>query len=913
VSGRKAGAAARVYRALLCMYSRRFRRLYADDMARVFRRRLARARARAGLPGALRCWAATLKDVAANAPAERLSARRRHFVADRGKQDPAAAPQAKGDLMISRLLSDVRFALRTMARQPVTALAILLTLAIGSGATIAIFSVVDAALVHPLPYPGADRLAAVVQATDELGTMSFAPPFLRDLRERSRSFEALAGFSASGWIMTMTGAGEPRVVSAAYVSDGLLDLLGVRPAAGRDFTAAEHTPGGADAVLMSASLWAATFGAGTEPRGQVVQLGGVPYRVVGVLPADFDLPITDSVVSSNRESADVLLPFAGHWSADVRIVPIMNIVGRLADGATLAAAGSEIEALRPALAAEFPEAELAPRFAVLGLADLVTQQSRATVWMLFGAAGLLLLIACVNVANLMLARATRRRREIAVRAALGASRGRLAEQVLTEALVFAALGCGAGFLLAGWLLSTVPALGLRTLAPSARVAIDLRVAGFATLLALACAAAFGLLPLLYSWRVRPFRRMGSGARSGAPAHGTRRALVVAEVALAVVLLVGAGLLSSSFWRLSHVDPGFRATGLVSVPLAIADAGYDSAGARGSFMIDVVERLRGLPGITDVAAVNRLPLGGSNVLVGMEAEGQAPPEGAGDTVDRRVVTPGYFDVMGIPVLGGRDFTVADDAQSAFRAAIVNRSAAELFWPGAEAVGRRVRLALRGGPGPWMTIVGVAADIRHHGLDQPPRPEIYVPYQQASVETMVALLRTADAGEPPGSLLAAIKDTVWALDPDLPMDHVAAVEEVVADSVAEPRLRTAILATFAAVALALAAIGIGGVVSFSIIQRRRDIAVRMALGARGDQILRQTVREGFVLGLVGAALGLLAAAGLTRLLAGLLFEVGTHDPLTFAGVTLLLLAVVGAASWLPARHATRVDPIIALRAD
>jgi putative ABC transport system permease protein len=793
-------------------------------------------------------------------------------------------------------------------RRPGLAITLVLTLALGTGATTALFSVLDAGLLRPLPYPGADRLLLVGPAGEDGVVSAFAVPYLPDLRERVQGVEGLAGFSPS-WGLTLTGMDEPRRLVGAYVSDGVFELLGVRPLAGRTFNAAEHAPGGPRAVVVSLPFWERYFGTGATPAGQTLRLDGEAYEIVGVLPS-FPLPITSSVVSRDGDRAELWLPFSTNAFFDLRIVPVMNVIGRLPAGTGLDAVRAELDGVGRRLAADYPEGGAWTTVSAETLERVVTRDSRTAVLTLFGAAAFLLLIACANVANLLLARASARAHELAVRRSLGAGKRQIVEQLLTESLVIATLGSAAGLLVAWSLLGLVPDGWLAALPPSAQVRIDLRVAGFALALAVATTVAFGLVPAaLGAWS-----DAGSELRDRAGGSGRggklRKALVTLEVAMAVTLLVGAGLLGKSFWRLVNVDPGFRTEGLLSIPVPMSGERYAEAAQRRAFLDELVGELGALPGVTRVGAVNRLPLGGGNVLVGVEAEGVENAGGQLPTMDRRVATPDYFAVMGIEVAAGRPFAAEDADPGALPATVVNEAFARRFWPGTTGLGQRLRLALRSGPGPWLTVVGVVADVRHHGLDRPAEPEIYVPYAQSPVESMTVLLET---GGDPAALAPAARDAIWRLDPDLPLDGTGPLTDVVSGSVAEPRFRTLVLNGFAGLALLLAGIGIYGVLSYSVAQRRRDMGLRIALGATTGSVVRRVVGEGLRAAGLGVVLGLGGALLLGRVLSGFLFGVQATDPVTFLGVAALLLAVAATASWLPARRAAGVDPVRVLSGD
>jgi putative ABC transport system permease protein len=894
----------RLFAWLLCVYPRRFRDRYADDMVRMFRLRSTRAARERGAIAAAWTCARGLADLAASGLIERALQRRPSTSISTAA---ARAPGAKGDTMVSRIAQNLGYGWRTCRRQPGFAFVLIATLALGTGATITLFSIVDAALVRPLAYPDADRLVSLLQRDARSGLVPFAAPYLPDLRERTTSYSHVVGFSPT-WEMTLTGAGEPGRVPAAFVSDHLLAITGIGLARGRDFLPEEHKAGGAPAALVTRRFWDRIFGPDVPLNGQVVRLDDKPFAIVGIVADPARLPVTTSSVSADSATAQVWIPLVHNPFAQVRSVPVMNVMARLKPGITVAQAEAELQSVGRTLHRETGGGSQRADFAVIATADLISRDSRRIVLVLFGAALCLLLIACVNAANLLLARSSARQQELQVRAALGASRGRIVEQLLTESLLFAAAGSLGGLLLAWWLLSSVPALGIGNLPPTAEIGIDLRVASFAVLLTVMTTALFALAPAWLSSKGTARVTLREGSRTIGGSSRASRALVVVEAALALTLLIGAGLLSRSLWQLTNVPTGFQAEGVLGIPIALPESRYATAAARRIFFTEALGRLAGLPGVQRVAAVNRIPLGGSNVLVGMEIEGQPSPAGEQPAMDRRVSFSGYFDLMDIPIVRGRDFQSVDEAAKAERVAIVNEMAVRRYWGGGDALGRRMRLMLRSGPGPWLTIVGVVGNVRHHQLDRPPQPEVYVPYAQASVESMVVLLRT-EAN--PAARLPEVKAAIWALDRDLPFDGAGPLDDLLFDASAQHRFRALVLGAFATLALGLAAIGIYGVMSYSVTRRNRDIGVRVALGAQSRDIFRLILGEGLMLTAVGLAAGVAASLVLSRMLAGLLFGVTTTDPLTFAGATAVLLLVALVASYLPARRAARLDPLTALR--
>ncbi len=882
-------AAARLFALLLHLYPARFRRAYGAEMDLVFRRRVSRARAAGPVVHAGSLVRAYV-DLVIGAAAERFAT-------------PAAAPSK--DPMTTLFVRDLRMALRMLRRQPAFSATVILTLAVAIGTTTAIASLVDAAIVRPLPYPGADRLVSVVEESARFGRIPFAPPFLRDFREQTTAFDTVAAFTST-WEVAMTGAGEARAVPSAFVSDGLLEMFGARLASGRLLSEADHNAA-APVAVFSQALWNRTFGSGTSLDGQIVRIDDRPVTIVGIIAGEFRMPITSSVAVASHDPAEIWLPMSLNPLATLRTIPVANIVGRLKAGVTSDQARIEAEQLPARWSTAYREVSATARYTAVPLASLVSEPVRRPLLALLFAVLVLLLIACANVANLMLARSASQAGDLAVRAALGASRARLVQQMFADSLVLAGVGTALGLVLAWIAIGAVPSLALGDLPPSAVIRMDLRVVAIAGLAGLLVALTVAVVPAVQASRIVLYSKIRDGART-IGGRGVRSSLVLTEVALALVLLVSAGLLARSFMTLSNVDPGFRTGEILASGVPFPGARYPTAESRRAFLGRTLEAIDALPGVTAAAAVNRLPLGGGNVTVGVEIEGQPQPDGP-VSMDRRVVTPGYFDTLGIPLLSGRPFGTEDRADAVDRVVAINDAVARRFWPKGGALGQRLRLMLRGGPGPWLRVTGVVGDVRHHGLDKAAQPEVYVPYAQASVESMVFLARTS--GDP-ASLREPVRHLLQGLDPllpvrqDLPSDLLRA-------SVAEPRLRALLFNGFAVAALLLSALGIYGVVSQAVEQRTREIGVRVALGATRGSIMSLVMRGGLRMVVLGVAGGLAASALVSRALRGLLFGVSALDPLTLASVTTLLLVTAVCAILIPARRAMQLDPIDALRAE
>ncbi len=807
---------------------------------------------------------------------------------------------------------EARHALRQVARTPGFSATVVLTLAVGLGATSAVFAVIDGVMLRPLPYRDAGRLVTVwtynpantFSGSRGLGgervepLTAVSPALLRELQPHLRAIEGAAGLSPS-WSVSLTGNGNPEVVDAAYVTPSLPATLGLQPRLGRDFTSAEHAPGGGRVAIVSDALWRARF----ENRGTIadasIGVDGERHAIVGVMPAGATLPNT---------SAEVWLPFSlnpFHGRADI---PITFVVGRLAPGATRGDAERELQrasvVLRPQLKALRGE-----RLVLVPLGERMAAGSRRISLVLFAACALLTLIGCVNVSNLLLSRHAARGREIAMRAALGAGRGRLVRQFLIESAMLGVAGCAVGLVFAWLLVGYLRAWLGASLPVGVEISIDSGVVAFSLAASILASVLFGTAPAWHAARQDLAASLRATPRSVAGSDTRLRSVLIAcEVALALVLVTGAALLTRSLIALSAVNPGFRIENVATGGLAFPGARYPQAAQRSAFVRRLEERLASVPGVVSVGFVNRLPLGGAaNNIVPVEAEGFAPASGQPDLADRRVATPHYFSTIDVPLVRGRSFAVEDDADAP-PVAIVNTAMARAVWRGADPIGRRVRIRYAARNGPWLTVVGTVGDLRHAGLDTAPRPELYVPYAQAPVESMVATVR---ASGPPGPLVETLRRTIWSLDPELPVAEAATMTEVVARSIAEPRSRTMLLSAVALVALVLSAIGIASVVAYAASRMRRDLGIRLALGATRRDVRRLVARRVLVPVLAGGVVGCALSVLATRALQGFLFDTAPGDPLAWVFAIAAVASLAWLAAALPAWRASRTNPMTVLR--
>ena len=796
------------------------------------------------------------------------------------------------------LLQDVRYAARRLLKSPGFAVVAVGALTLGIGANTAIFSVVNSVLLRPLPYPEPEQLVQVWESRplQNMPRTEVAPHEFLAWAGQSQSFRQLAANDFTEY--NLTGRGEPERVTGALVTASYFPLFGVSPARGRVFLAEEDEPGKNNVVVLGHDLWRSRFGSDLSVVGQSVSLDGVPCTVVGVMPRGFSLP----------NGAGLARPIAFGAADRARAGShFLNVYGRLKEGVTVARAEGEMAAVAGRVEQDFGDANAGHRVVLVPLHEQVVGGARTALLVLLGAVGLVLLIACANVANLLLARAAGRRREVAVRSALGASRWRIVRQLLAESLLLSALSGAAGLLLAVWGVDLLVSLDPTGVQRAGEVTLDWRVLGFTLGLSLLTGLLFGLAPALQASKADFNETLKEGGRSaqGLGRSRLRGALVVSEVALTLVLLVGAGLLVKSFRQLLAVEPGFDPHGVLTMDVALPQAKYAERQQITSFYERLIEQAAAMPGVEAAGAVSVLPLAGNDNSNFVQIEGRPPqPPGQALRAGRRNVSADYFRALGIPVKRGRAFSASDSGEAP-PVVVINEAMARSFFAGEEPVGKRIRTGDRS---PWVEVVGVVGDVRHRGLDVDTRPEMFFPHLQTPSRQMTLAVRTA--GDPL-ALAGPLRERVRELDRDQPVGNVKTMEAWVGESVASRRFSVLLLGVFACVAAGLAALGLYGVVSYTVAQRTHEIGLRVALGASPRDVLRLVIRQGMTLTLVGTAVGLLAALALTRVMSGLLYGVGATDPATFVTVPLLLVAVALLACYLPARRATNVDPMVALR--
>ena len=816
-------------------------------------------------------------------------------------------PKDPKSLFLHTLIQDIRYGMRTLRKQPAFTCVVVLTLALGIGVNTAIFSVVNAVLLRPLPFPHSDQLVTVSMANPRLGVsnMPLSVADFLDWRAQNQVFQDVAAYT-DNWF-SLTGNREPQRLKGVWVTAGFFSTLGATPLLGRTFSAGEDAADHEPLVILSERTWQQSFGSDPQIVGKAITLNGRSRTIVGVMPHSFAFPPTDE----RSLPGDVDLWISHPLTPPTRRGPYyLRAFARLKPDASLQQAQSELNNIAIRIGQDNPLTNAETTFAVTSLKDSIVGDVGRTLFVLFGGVAFVLLIASLNVANLSLSRAASRGSEIAIRTALGAGRRRIMRQLLTESLLLAIVGAAGGVLLGWWGINLLRAIGSNNLPRLNEVSIDVHVLAFTAFLSLISALLFGLFPAWQASRtgLSQYLRKAPQAGNGGPSwRRTRKLLVIAEVAMSIVLLAGAGLMLNSFLRLKRVSPGFAPERILTIQISLPTVRYKQPAQINTFYEQLIDRVRSLPGVEAAGIGMSVPPNLLAISDTFTIEG-APAGKSEPSSPVVIVSSGYFEALGIPILAGRNFTETDRADKP-EVVIINESFARRYSPHESPVGKRMKT---GGPerpnNPWMEIVGVVGDVKYAGLDAASDPAYYEHYQQASWSDTYIVVHSSSE---PRSLATSVRQAVWSLDKDLPIASVNTMEDLLSDSVARPRFQTFVFLVLGTLAIVLAVTGIYGVISYVVSQRTREIGIRVALGAQRRTVLHLIIREGMGLALVGAVIGLIAALVLTRLMAGLLFEVEATDPLTFGLITMLLLLVSLAACWIPARRAAKVDPLVALR--
>ena len=808
------------------------------------------------------------------------------------------------------LLKDIRYAFRQLVKHPAFSLIAILALALGIGANTAIFSVVNAVLLRPLPYRAPEQLVWLwgTNPLNDIAKESASYPDYNDWRQQAQSFETMGAYANTSPILT-GGDGEPERLPGAAVIGDFFTVLGIEPALGRKFLQEENEQGKNRVIILSHELWQRRFGGDAKIVGQQISVNGNPHTIVGVMPAGFQHPA--HVV---RRPVQLWLPLGiTDNMRNSRRSDFLYVVARLKPGTTLAQAGAEMKGIMARLEKQYPATNTAWSAIVQSLHETLTGDIRPALLLLLGAVAFLLLIACANVANLLLARASSRQREISIRAALGASRGRVIRQLLTENVLLSLAGGTLGLLLAVWGIQALLALSPGNIPRLDSIGIDRQVLLFTLGVSLITGLIFGLAPALAASKPNLNDTLKEGGRSAAEGAGGRRlrnGLAVAEIALSLVLLVGAGLLIRSFILLQQVKPGFNPKHLLSVELSLPPAKYTEI-QQVQFFDQLLGMLGQQPGVEGVAISTDLPLGGNADFLAFSVEGRplAPTDRTPDA-EVRIISPEYFRTLQIPLWSGRILTDRD-TNDVPDAVVINETLARKYFPGEDPLGKRITFGNPQAPDvEWFSIVGVVGDVRGTRLSDEPYAQLYTSYRQTPRRSFSLILRTA--GEPT-AMLNTVREKIWALDRQQPLYNVRTVDQVLAQAVARPRFNMLLISILAGVALVLASVGIYGVISYSVTQRTHELGVRMALGATAGDVLKLVIGQGMLLAGIGLGIGLVAAFAVTRIMASLLFGVSASDPLTYLGLAVLLGAIAFLACYIPARRATKVNPVTALRAE
>jgi putative ABC transport system permease protein len=816
------------------------------------------------------------------------------------------------------LWQDIRYGVRMLLKSPSITVVVILALALGIGANSAIFSVVNTVLMRPLPYDESDQLVFVNERSQVLDEMSISYPNFSDWRDQNQVFEKIGVYNRNSY--NLTGAGEAERIPTAQVSADLFSALRVNAALGRVFTNEEDKPGGQPVVVLSHGLWQRRFGGQTNILNQPLTLNGRSYTVIGVMPEDYLYPSrAEMYVPVGQLSGDPNWQERGNH-------PGLYAVARLKPGVTIQQAEADMDRIAVNLEKQYPDSNSGNRVRVRPLLEIYVSDARWTLGVLFGAVAFVLLIACANIANLLLARATARQKEMAIRAAVGAGRWRIARQLLTESVVLALVGGALGLLIAHWGVQLILYVSPDAIPRSREISLDWNVFGFTVAVSFLTGILFGLAPAVQASEVDVHETLKETARGMPGRRWLRSSLIVVEVATTMVLLIGAGLLIRSFYRLQQVNPGFSYDHLTSFSVSLPQRKYSTEDQRGEFFKRLLENIRSLPGVQTAAAASGLPLGNNGWQTSFLVEGQpVPPRSETPLMEACTVTADYFRAMGIPLLRGRHFTDQDNRSfiagrdlsrlnegermiAGVNAIIVDEEFARRHWPNEDAVGKQIRFGTDENA-PRVTVVGVVGRVKMEGLAQDSnRVQGYFSFAQLPFQGMTVIIKSS--GDP-NQLVAAAREQVKAVDSDQPIYNVRTMDDIRAESIAPERLNLMLLSIFAGIALVLAVVGIYGVMSYSVTQRTHEIGIRMAIGARPLDVFKMILGQGMILAVIGVALGLVGAFGLTRLMTTMLFNVQPTDPATFAVIAVLLIAVALLACYLPGRRATKVEPVVSLR--
>jgi len=810
------------------------------------------------------------------------------------------------------LFRDIRYGIRMLTKRPGFTAVAIIALALGIGANTAVFSVINAVLLRPLPFANPDRLVNVWTTRPQRGInkMVSSYPDFSDWRSRNNVFEGLAAYTEADY--TLTGGDSPLRVGGMATSSDLFSVLGANPIIGRTFSADDDRNGAPLTVVFSHRLWKQNYNFDPGVIGSTVTLNSKSYTVIGVMPEGFQFPVQSKPVELWTTFANALTASGEDSIAEQRGAHFLRVIGRLKRGVTPQQARADVETIAGQLTDKYPDTNTGIGVTVNPASEDLVGDVRPALLIMMGAVGCVLLIACTNVASLLLARATTRHKEMAIRAALGASRVRVLRQLLTESLVLSIAGGAIGLLIALWGTDALVAVSGDELPRAAGIGLDMRVLGFTLLVSLVTGVLFGIAPAIHASKTdlnEALKEGGRGGNEGARRNRLRSALVTAEVAIAVVLLTGAGLLLQSLWRMQKVDTGINTHNVISLELGLPDVRYTASQQR-EFYRQLQTRLSNLPGVVSASAVYPLPLTNVGMSLSFEIEGRPLPRGDHPSASYRAVSLDFFRTVGMRIIKGRDFTERDDNPGPDVIAI-NQALADRNFPGEDPIGKRIRPSIQfeSGKEPvWREIIAIVNNVKYRGPLKDAGPEYYVPESQIPFDSMVLTVKTA--GDP-RAIVGAVRDEVRAMDKDLPLYNIRTLDDYLSTAVAQPRLFAVLLAIFAGLALALTAIGLYGVMSYSVAQRTHEMGIRMALGARPANVLQLVVRQGMTVAGLGVGIGLLAALVTTRVMATLLFGIGARDPLTFSVIAIIIAGVALAACFAPARRATKVDPMVALR--